>query len=749
MKYIIIINSININYRGRNKYDKNDPLKVKIRITKSGNSTTPINRSQSEIMNTSSMEDINGDLTNNNNNNINGITNSVSLDKPLKIKIKKDVFNSPTLSGSNILNNSNNNINNNNNNNNSTIIIPTLQKIEMGSKYNNIGKIISGTSEQISELNDKDFNNLKEDIEIMKTKIKEYSNNINSQLELLEQWHIKKENMTINKPVTTTPVTTNIPVTPKENVELPPKRKYKRKKLADSDEEEEDDLFDDAYLDNATTNGSNKGNASASPVVTGNGRRKRGKNSGSNATVNAFDEDSEFEEDIDVVDIDDQEYLDSMQLEMNNNNNSGSNVNDTKNKGKGTTNVKKRNSGVGSGTTSSNRGGSGGPTTSKGRGRQSKNSKNKNSINENKVESKVEENEYNEDISELENLPRPLHKIPPKHNFWIDVEPYFQIYSEEDIKWCAPYIFDPEDIAFVIPPLGKIPIPKDNYYINDTLSNSTSLINSGNNQSLDDSFSGNTGNTSTLIGPDGFPTTTGGVIDEDKITYCGELTQRILSSLIEEKVIHSNNNNNTNITNNLLFNGGKLQNKESKDGILESTTTTNSNENNNEGSISTTTLLNNSSNNSNNNSGQVEPIEIPTNTPLVYDYSPMAMFSLEERIKLELKLLGLIDEEIIYDSAYREDDEICSELRRLQQELRDHVSNCNRIKSSLSETISKALKDQEEERLERLAEDAFEQQYTKSMVCSSLIFIYLKLFYLKYIYIDTEEKEAEIRSNIK
>jgi hypothetical protein len=76
----------------------------------------------------------------------------------------------------------------------------------------------------------------------------------------------------------------------------------------------------------------------------------------------------------------------------------------------------------------------------------------------------------------------------------------------------------------------------------------------------------------------------------------------------------------------------------------------------------------------------------------------------------------LVDIFIKFDVNSREDDEICSEIRKLQQQLRDQINASNAVRSRLHALIPTVMQQEELEKKERQAIDVFEQGYVK--VCS-------------------------------
>jgi len=148
--------------------------------------------------------------------------------------------------------------------------------------------------------------------------------------------------------------------------------------------------------------------------------------------------------------------------------------------------------------------------------------------------------------------------------------------------------------------------------------------------------------------------------ESEKGVGCGDLTARILAALIEEKVIPSP--------------PAEVNGK-------------NPSEN---GSPSLDKLF---------NYNHVDSVPLPPDAPPTYDYSPQAMLTLEERIKMELRSIGLLDDgDTGIDGAQREDDEICSEMRKLQKQLRDQIMANNEIRARLYSILSPILAREEAEK---------------------------------------------------
>ncbi|PRP72992.1 hypothetical protein PROFUN_14655 [Planoprotostelium fungivorum] len=173
------------------------------------------------------------------------------------------------------------------------------------------------------------------------------------------------------------------------------------------------------------------------------------------------------------------------------------------------------------------------------------------------------------------------------------------------------------------------------------------------------------------------------------IISCGEVTQRLLAALIDEKVISFEMTENQ---------GSTL------DHILR--------EDDEAARVQSTTWY---------TTKDVCPFSteseyLPLHVPPTYDYSFGRMLALEDRIKLELRSIGLLDDEDLdIDTLHREDDEICSELRKLQHQLKDRMRINNNVRTKLAALVSKRMEQEEQERKEKEANRILEGQYKKKV----------------------------------
>jgi len=98
---------------------------------------------------------------------------------------------------------------------------------------------------------------------------------------------------------------------------------------------------------------------------------------------------------------------------------------------------------------------------------------------------------------------------------------------------------------------------------------------------------------------------------------------------------------------------------------------------------------------------------IPVNT-----YSRAQMIALEDRIRLELRAIGLLDDEEL-DPAEREDDEVCAELRLNQNLLREQIAINNDRRLRLIDLVKPKMREHEEARKQKFTNLAIEKNYQK------------------------------------
>jgi len=240
-----------------------------------------------------------------------------------------------------------------------------------------------------------------------------------------------------------------------------------------------------------------------------------------------------------------------------------------------------------------------------------------------------EEDEEDKENDEINEKPNPHYVHQAQSAFWPSLHPYLRYITEDDLVYLMPRQIKPNDSAFIIPPPGSQ---------SDTNEHKHKV------------------------------TTANGSIDEDidgltDIACCGDLTSRILSALIEEKLLLSTQDINT-------FDKNEID-------------------------------------------------EIPYGQPPTSDYSPSNMANLEDRIKLELKSIGLFEEvnpiePIITESKpATEDDEICNELKSLQTKLKEQIQQNNDNLSKLYSLAIKRMAEQEQEREEKAVTYELERTYLK------------------------------------
>jgi hypothetical protein len=85
----------------------------------------------------------------------------------------------------------------------------------------------------------------------------------------------------------------------------------------------------------------------------------------------------------------------------------------------------------------------------------------------------------------------------------------------------------------------------------------------------------------------------------------------------------------------------------------------------------------------------------------------------EERIKLELKQIGLLDEEDFANTTQREDDEICEELRKLQKQLREKIEHNNQTRLKLQGMLETIMPQEEVKKKEMQNWAVIEKNFNK------------------------------------
>jgi len=253
----------------------------------------------------------------------------------------------------------------------------------------------------------------------------------------------------------------------------------------------------------------------------------------------------------------------------------------------------------------------------------------------------------------------------PNHNFWKEMDPFFVTFTQEDVRFCTPQTIDSEDPAFQIPPLGRHYSDEwdgeddDEYY--ETIRQLPRKE-------------------PPRIQENGVTNVT------DRTPSCGDLTSRILAALIEEDVVPSSVQN-------------TFQEEVNIASFPESRVT----------ALNLTQL-------SHFPFGETYDQGLPLETPPTYDYSHTTMLSLEDRIKLELRSIGLLDDQDLdIDNNAREDDEICSELRKIQKDLKEQILSNNSIRSRVSALVAESMAKEEQLKKEKAASAALEKTYLKLM----------------------------------
>lgn len=214
-------------------------------------------------------------------------------------------------------------------------------------------------------------------------------------------------------------------------------------------------------------------------------------------------------------------------------------------------------------------------------------------------------------------------------NFWQSISPFCKTLAVADLLPLTPQSLSDSDPDFVIPPLGK-------HY--------------------SESSRANEANWSASKGANSAAGRASGALDGD--VRCGDVTQRILAALIEEKLI--------------------VQPNPPEIHLL------------------TTSAL-------------------PLDSPPTADYSRAAMLSLDDRIRLELRSVGLLDDEDDDASGNREDDEICAEIRHLQGQLREQIRVNNERRRIFLRRAQVKMAEQQNTNARRAENKAIEQLFLKRM----------------------------------
>mmetsp|Transcript_1431 Transcript_1431/g.1607 ORF Transcript_1431/g.1607 Transcript_1431/m.1607 type:complete len:313 (-) Transcript_1431:55-993(-) len=97
-------------------------------------------------------------------------------------------------------------------------------------------------------------------------------------------------------------------------------------------------------------------------------------------------------------------------------------------------------------------------------------------------------------------------------------------------------------------------------------------------------------------------------------------------------------------------------------------------------------------------------LALPLDKPPVASYSHSIILDIEERMKFELRTLGLL-EDVQSTEMVKEDDEICRELRQLQTRLKAQIEQNNDLRSKLVSLVKVRKTEQEEFRAKKESYD--------------------------------------------
>jgi len=279
-------------------------------------------------------------------------------------------------------------------------------------------------------------------------------------------------------------------------------------------------------------------------------------------------------------------------------------------------------------------------------------------------------------IEEEDNAKSKVGNQVPFETFYKFVEPFVRPLTDEDLNEIETTDDDP--YPYMIPKLGKSTQDRwarDNMgmldpYSDNPLGSGYGLTSGGvNNFGNFNSYGyGGLNNPASLQGPDS-PIDLIGVSKPEEI-WCKTVTQRILSSLIDEHVIVDTD---------------MASMEEDDNGNTNSVT------------------VNGSSHNT-----RSEGWRFSNPAPIEYE-------RLEDRIREELKYFGLLDDEPEIPENEKEDDEICFQLRYLQESLKKQVAINNARKAKLYEKAKAYLAFQEYEQLVSDVHKQLEKIYLNRM----------------------------------
>eukprot|EP01116_Phalansterium_solitarium_P023876 TRINITY_DN856_c3_g1_i1.p1 TRINITY_DN856_c3_g1~~TRINITY_DN856_c3_g1_i1.p1 ORF type:complete len:561 (+),score=176.98 TRINITY_DN856_c3_g1_i1:197-1879(+) len=265
-----------------------------------------------------------------------------------------------------------------------------------------------------------------------------------------------------------------------------------------------------------------------------------------------------------------------------------------------------------------------------------------------------------------------------KHQFWIDMEPYFALFSQDDLNFLrttsAPVDAD-------IPPLGR--------YYRDVWAEQDQQLPAQSEAGDDgDDELGGSGSSMMLAAP-------------------GDLHQRLLSALLDDHVVVPGPSTAPGAAP-TMPGPGLLASSSSADPSPVSTPAA-SPPVAAEPAVETTQFTQSLLDASCAGSGG---LAVPLDVPPTYDYSRPWAVSLEARLRQELQAIGLLDE---HDTTQREDDELCAELRRLYQELQQRVDENNAMRSKVEAVVEVEFQKHVEQAQKMKELYALEQQYFRAL----------------------------------
>lgn len=100
------------------------------------------------------------------------------------------------------------------------------------------------------------------------------------------------------------------------------------------------------------------------------------------------------------------------------------------------------------------------------------------------------------------------------------------------------------------------------------------------------------------------------------------------------------------------------------------------------------------------------------NDPPIDDYTQDNYINFEERVRMELRALGLLEADVVYIPPQdRQDDEIAAELRQLQMQLRREIESNNKKRQHFAHIVQQKQQQQELEKKMLVEAKKIEQQY--------------------------------------